>query len=92
MQAFTHQNRVKCLLMTVAARHLSDTAIGNLKEVFHFVVSPLLWVLYGWMVQCLWVFRFVVVCFGRRVSYFVVSSLRGYGKGLWFGPVLESAG
>ncbi len=39
LQAFTQQNRVKCLLMTVAARHLSDTAIGDLKEVFSYVVS-----------------------------------------------------
>ncbi|GAB4819739.1 hypothetical protein N2152v2_006785 [Parachlorella kessleri] len=37
LQAFTQQNRVKCLLMTVAARHLSDTAIGDLKDVFSYV-------------------------------------------------------
>lgn len=33
LQSFTHQNRVKCLLMTVAAHHLSDEEIGGLRKV-----------------------------------------------------------
>lgn len=33
LQSFTHQNRVKCLLMTVAAHHLSDDEIGGLRKV-----------------------------------------------------------
>ncbi|EFN57977.1 hypothetical protein CHLNCDRAFT_20239 [Chlorella variabilis] len=34
LQGFTHQNRVKCLLMTVAAHHLSDEEIGGLRKLF----------------------------------------------------------
>lgn len=33
LQSFTHQNRVKCLLMTIAAHHLSDEEIGGLRKV-----------------------------------------------------------
>ena len=33
LQTFTHQNRVKCLLMTIAAHHLSDEEIGGLRKV-----------------------------------------------------------
>jgi calcium-dependent protein kinase len=37
LQTFTHQNRVKCLLMTIAAHHLSDEEIGGLRKIFHFI-------------------------------------------------------
>ncbi|KAL4443603.1 hypothetical protein ABPG75_011340 [Micractinium tetrahymenae] len=37
LQSFTHQNRVKCLLMTIAAHHLSDDQIGGLRKIFHFI-------------------------------------------------------
>ena len=33
LQSFTHQNRIKCLLMTIAAHHLSDEEIGGLRKV-----------------------------------------------------------
>ena len=33
LQNFTHQNRVKCLLMAIAANHLSDEEIGGLRKV-----------------------------------------------------------
>ncbi|PSC72461.1 calcium-dependent kinase 1 [Micractinium conductrix] len=37
LQNFTHQNRVKCLLMAIAANHLSDEEIGGLRKIFHFI-------------------------------------------------------
>lgn len=37
LQKFTMQNRVKCMLMTLAARHLSDDDIGSLREIFSLV-------------------------------------------------------
>jgi hypothetical protein len=33
LQSFTRQNRAKCLLLAVAAHHLSDEEIGGLRKV-----------------------------------------------------------
>jgi serine/threonine protein kinase len=35
LRAFTRENRLTCLLMTLVAHHLSDTAIGELRRTFY---------------------------------------------------------
>lgn len=46
LETFTHQNRIKCLLMTIAAHHLSDEEIGGLRKV-RALACPPAWLLAG---------------------------------------------